>query len=402
MARRVFDSNSFGKLKLIGALLDAMELVDDGRLAVLYLDDDDAGGVRLHAQRHRRPDQPAADRARDPGGRVLQGRADGEVRVSMRSKYDVDVRAGRGTASAAAATRTPPASPSPARWRCSRDRGSCDRERARAARSRRPADTGRACMNGVLVVDKPAGPTSHDVVARRATRAGRRAHRPHRHARSARDRRAAARRRTRDAAGAVPDAATTRSTSRGFGSASRRRPTMPRGSAELRRGRRRRLPRRLDERAVERRSPDVHGDLPADAAAVFREEGRRDAGVHAGPAAQAGRDAGRSRSPFRRSSSRATPRVWRDVRVVVLERLLRPVAGTRPGQRLGCGAHLEALRRTRAGEFTLDEAVPLERSSEGRRGGRDAAGRDGPAPSEAAARGRQRTGSKAGEPRQRP
>ena len=39
MARRVFDSNSFGKLKLIGALLDAMELVDDGRLAVLYLDD---------------------------------------------------------------------------------------------------------------------------------------------------------------------------------------------------------------------------------------------------------------------------------------------------------------------------------------------------------------------------
>ena len=40
MARRVFDSNSFGKLKLIGALLDDMELVDDGRLAVLYLDDE--------------------------------------------------------------------------------------------------------------------------------------------------------------------------------------------------------------------------------------------------------------------------------------------------------------------------------------------------------------------------
>jgi tRNA pseudouridine55 synthase len=30
------------------------------------------------------------------------------------------------------------------------------------------------------------------------------------------------------------------------------------------------------------------------------------------------------------------------------------------GERLGCGAHLEALRRTRAGEFTLDQAVPLE------------------------------------------
>ena len=40
MARRVFDSNSFGKLKLIGALLAGMELIDDGRLAVLYLDDE--------------------------------------------------------------------------------------------------------------------------------------------------------------------------------------------------------------------------------------------------------------------------------------------------------------------------------------------------------------------------
>ena len=39
MARRVFDSNSFGKLKLIGALLDSMELLHDGRLAILYMDD---------------------------------------------------------------------------------------------------------------------------------------------------------------------------------------------------------------------------------------------------------------------------------------------------------------------------------------------------------------------------
>lgn len=30
------------------------------------------------------------------------------------------------------------------------------------------------------------------------------------------------------------------------------------------------------------------------------------------------------------------------------------------GAALGCGAHLESLRRTRAGEFALDEAVPLE------------------------------------------
>jgi tRNA pseudouridine55 synthase len=30
------------------------------------------------------------------------------------------------------------------------------------------------------------------------------------------------------------------------------------------------------------------------------------------------------------------------------------------GQRLGCGAHLESLRRTRAGSFGLDRAVPLD------------------------------------------
>jgi tRNA pseudouridine55 synthase len=31
------------------------------------------------------------------------------------------------------------------------------------------------------------------------------------------------------------------------------------------------------------------------------------------------------------------------------------------GQRLGCGAHLTALRRTRSGRFTIQDAVPLER-----------------------------------------
>ena len=31
------------------------------------------------------------------------------------------------------------------------------------------------------------------------------------------------------------------------------------------------------------------------------------------------------------------------------------------GQRLGCGAHLESLRRTAAGTLTVDQAVPLER-----------------------------------------
>jgi phosphoesterase RecJ-like protein len=92
MARRVFDSNSFGKLKLIGALLDGMELVDEGRLAVLYLDDqmlaatgstnnDTEGLINLPLTAR---EIQAVVFFKVTGG--------GEVRVSMRSKYDVDVR----------------------------------------------------------------------------------------------------------------------------------------------------------------------------------------------------------------------------------------------------------------------------------------------------------------------
>jgi phosphoesterase RecJ-like protein len=92
MARRVFDSNSFGKLKLIGALLNSMELADDGRLAVLYMDDamlaacgcthnDTEGVINLPLT------------AREIQAVVFfKVAASGEIRVSMRSKYDVDVR----------------------------------------------------------------------------------------------------------------------------------------------------------------------------------------------------------------------------------------------------------------------------------------------------------------------
>jgi phosphoesterase RecJ-like protein len=92
MARRVFDSNSFGKLKLIGALLDAMELVDDGRLAVLYIDDDmlEACGC-THNDTEGLINLPLT--AREIQAVVFfKAGPDDTVRVSMRSKYDVDVR----------------------------------------------------------------------------------------------------------------------------------------------------------------------------------------------------------------------------------------------------------------------------------------------------------------------
>jgi phosphoesterase RecJ-like protein len=92
MARRVYDSNSFGKLKLIGALLDSMQLVDNGHLAVLQMDEDmleacgctynDTEGV-INLPLTAREIQAVV---------FFKVAASGEVRVSMRSKYDVDVR----------------------------------------------------------------------------------------------------------------------------------------------------------------------------------------------------------------------------------------------------------------------------------------------------------------------
>jgi phosphoesterase RecJ-like protein len=92
MARSVFDSNSFGKLKLIGALLDSMELVDDGRLAVLYMDDAmlEACGC-THNDTEGVINLPLTAREIQAVVFFKVSQAD-VVRVSMRSKYDVDVR----------------------------------------------------------------------------------------------------------------------------------------------------------------------------------------------------------------------------------------------------------------------------------------------------------------------
>jgi bifunctional oligoribonuclease and PAP phosphatase NrnA len=93
MARRVFDSNSYGKLKLIGSMLNAMQLVDGGRLAVLRLDQrmleaadstlNDTEGIINLPLTAREIQAVAFFKALEPG----------LVRVSLRSKYDVDVRA---------------------------------------------------------------------------------------------------------------------------------------------------------------------------------------------------------------------------------------------------------------------------------------------------------------------
>ncbi len=93
LSRQIFDSFGVGRVRLMGALLDAMELHHGNRLAVLYLDDE------LLASTHATAD--------DIEGLVNLPLAAHEVvttaffkrqphdtfRVSLRSKGDVDVRA---------------------------------------------------------------------------------------------------------------------------------------------------------------------------------------------------------------------------------------------------------------------------------------------------------------------
>ena len=93
MARRVFDQNSFGKLKLIGALLAEMDLLDGGRLAAMYLNDDimNATGTTYN-DTEGLINLPLTAREIQAVVFFKLG-ADGDIHISMRSKYDVDVRA---------------------------------------------------------------------------------------------------------------------------------------------------------------------------------------------------------------------------------------------------------------------------------------------------------------------
>jgi phosphoesterase RecJ-like protein len=93
VARTVFDSNSLGRLKVFGAILNAMELDPTGRIATLRVDDallsacgatyDDTDGLI---------NQPLT--VKDIVAVVFfKEQAPGDWRVSMRSKGDIDINA---------------------------------------------------------------------------------------------------------------------------------------------------------------------------------------------------------------------------------------------------------------------------------------------------------------------
>jgi phosphoesterase RecJ-like protein len=92
MARQIYDQSGIGKLKLIGALLAGMDLLDGGRLAALYLDD----GI-LRAAEATYDDTDGLINLPLTAREVLavvffKSGAGGELSVSLRSKGTVDVR----------------------------------------------------------------------------------------------------------------------------------------------------------------------------------------------------------------------------------------------------------------------------------------------------------------------
>jgi phosphoesterase RecJ-like protein len=92
LSRRIFDSFSIGRVKLQGAMLDQMELIHNGRLALLEFDDellaacgatvDDTEGL-VNVPLGAREVVAVA---------LFKRQADGSIRVSLRSKGAVDVR----------------------------------------------------------------------------------------------------------------------------------------------------------------------------------------------------------------------------------------------------------------------------------------------------------------------
>ena len=152
VARNVYDSNNMGRLKLFGAVLSAMQIDATGRIAIVYLDHEmarAAGGT--YEDTDGLINLPLT--VKEIQAVVFFKQIEGdEYRVSMRSKGDIDIGAvakefgGGGHKNAAGCTVT--------------------RRHRRAAEDCSSRRSSRRSMDGLLVIDKPAGPTSHDVVAR--------------------------------------------------------------------------------------------------------------------------------------------------------------------------------------------------------------------------------------------
>ena len=191
VARNVYDSNNMGRLKLFGAVLSAMQIDQTGRIAIVYLDHEMA--------------RAAGGTYEDTEGLINLPLTVKEIQAVVFFKQDEGRRVPRQPAVEG-------------RHRHRRDREGVRRRRPqerrrlhrhrpdrRAAEDARREDRGRhrwtACWSSTSRRVRPRTTSSRACAAR----CGETPHRPHRHARSDGDRRAAARRRPRDAARAVPE-----------------------------------------------------------------------------------------------------------------------------------------------------------------------------------------------------
>ena len=207
-------------------------------------------------------------------------------------------------------------------------------------------------MDGVLVVDKPAGPTSHDVVDRGAAGprhpAGRATPAPSTRSRPASCPSASAAPRASPASCPGARRSTSRRCASGFATTTDDLTGEPLGEARPADGR---------GRGARRRPRRPRGLVRPGAARLLGEARGRPAPLRAGPAGRGGAAGGRAGDRARRRPPGA-PRATRS----------RSRCAARPGPTCGPspatsasgsgpGAHLTALRRTRSGAFDLSQAV---------------------------------------------
>ena len=227
-----------------------------------------------------------------------------------------------------------------------------------ASRLALPSDR-RDRPTALVVVDKPAGWTSHDVVARLRKIYGQRRVGHAGHARSRRHRRAARRPRPGDAAAALPPGDGEGVPRRRSCSASRPTRSTPPATCSTS------APMAIDARRGRGRRAGVRRRDRAGAADGVGDEGRRAARLHElarkGDRGRAGA-APRAHRPLRRRGVRAAA-PYPDATVLgrVQQRDLRALARRRPRRARSAAARTSAtLRRLRVGSFELDEAHTLE------------------------------------------
>ncbi len=288
----IWETVPFAKQRLLGIALEHARLEASGKLLVTWLTRDDYASAGA--------DEPFSEGVVDHL-RAVEGVT---VAALVREPRELDGPQPQGLAARSRRGRRRLEDRTRTRRRRARRRRRLHERRDDAGDRRVPARERDVSAGGALLVDKPAGPTSHDVVARRAARARAGcARRARRHARPVRDGPAGRPVGPLDAARAVPD---------------RPRQALSRRRAARRALRHGRPRRRARAGARGRRCPSraalaelatrPRGRARAGAADDLGDPRRRPARARAAPRGRGRRDADAHRCRCTRSRSRTTTR----------------------------------------------------------------------------------------------